>query len=131
MKKIKFTVEKTKTGFSAYADNFEKYPVTTTGKNLDELKVNMLDALNAWLEYKGQPLAGTEDIAIKIDLPQLFDYYKELNAKAISKRAGINATLLSQYINGKKTPSEKQTERILHEISAFGKELADLELAGN
>jgi hypothetical protein len=127
MKKIKFIVEKTKTGFSAYADNFDKYPVSTTAKTLDELKVNMLDALNTWLEYKGRPLARTEDISIKIDLPQLFGYYKEINAKAISKRAGINQTLLSQYVNGNKVPSAKQAERILNEIRALGKELASLE----
>jgi hypothetical protein len=36
-------------------------------------------------------------------LPQLFDYYKEINAKAISQRAGINQPLLSLYVNGKKT----------------------------
>ena len=33
--KIEMIVEKTKTGYSAYA---EKYPVYTVGKSLDELK---------------------------------------------------------------------------------------------
>jgi hypothetical protein len=41
--KIEIIVEKTKTGYSAYA---EKYPVYTVGKSLSELKSNILEAVN-------------------------------------------------------------------------------------
>jgi hypothetical protein len=52
--------EKTKTGYSAYADNFDKYPVSTTAKTLSALKLNMIRALNTGLEYKGMPLGVPE-----------------------------------------------------------------------
>jgi predicted RNase H-like HicB family nuclease len=129
MKKVKFIIEKSRTGYAAYAENFEKYPVTTTADTMEELKANMVDALNTWLEFKGLPLAEPGQIALKIDLPQFFEYYNELNAKAISKRAGISQTLLSDYVNGRKKPSEKQTKRILSGVQALGRELASLEFA--
>jgi len=127
MKKVKFIVEKSNTGYAAYAEDFEKYPVTTTADTMDELKTNMADALNTWVDFKGLPLAGDGQIILKIDLPQFFEYYNELNAKAISKRAGISPTLLSDYVNGRKQPSEKQTKRILLGVQALGRELANLE----
>ncbi len=45
--KIKMVVERTKTGYSAYA---EKYLVYTVGTTLEELKVNMLEALNLYFD---------------------------------------------------------------------------------
>ena len=49
--KIEMIIEKTNTGYSAYAD---KYPVYTVGTSLEELKINMLDALNLFFEPKGK-----------------------------------------------------------------------------
>ncbi len=49
--KIEMIVEKTKTGFSAYA---EKYPVYTVGKTLDDLKSQIIEALNLYLEKDGK-----------------------------------------------------------------------------
>lgn len=43
---IKVIVETTKTGFSAYTN---KYPVYTTGKDMKELKKNMLEAMNFYV----------------------------------------------------------------------------------
>jgi hypothetical protein len=41
----------------------------------------------------------------------------------------MNETLLSQYVNGIKKPSQKQTEKILAGIKSLGKELQQLEFA--
>lgn len=124
-----FVVEKSGTGYAAYAENFDKYPVTTTADTVEELKENLVQALNTWLSFQEKPLADKTQIAIKIDLKQFFDYYKELNAKSIGQRSGIKPTLLSDYINGRKTPSPKQTARILDGIRSLGRELAGLEFA--
>ena len=40
--KVDITIERTRTGYSAYAD---KYAVYTTGKKLNELKLKMIEAL--------------------------------------------------------------------------------------
>lgn len=128
MRKIKFIVEKTDTGYSAYASK-DKYPITTVGDSMQELKANMLDAVNSYLEEEDLPEVDSSSIIVQIDLKQVFEYFREINAKAISRRAGINDTLLSQYVNGIKQPSEKQQQKILNAIHELGKELQVLEFA--
>jgi len=99
--KIEIIVERTKTGYSAYA---VKYPVFTVGDNLDELKRNMLEGLNLYFETKGKTIEPG-DLKITLDLPQFFEFYKVINAKAFSERIDMNQSLLSQYINGNIKPS--------------------------
>lgn len=116
-------VEKTHTGYSAYA---EKYPVYTVGSNLEVLKTNMVEALNLQFAEKGKTVTEY-DLKITLDLPQFFEFYKVINAKALSERIGINQSLLAQYIKGIKKPSATQTNRILKGVQQVGKELAAIQ----
>lgn len=127
MKNYKFLIERTQTGYSAFAED-ENIPVFTTGKNFEELKGNMLDALNLYLEHAEKKPVTAENIITKVDLPSFFEFYSVINAKALSKRINMNETLLSQYVNGKKEPSEKQINKILTGIKDLGKELMQLEI---
>lgn len=113
-------IEKTNTGYSAYA---KKYPLYTTGKTLQELKVNMRDALNLYFEDKGVEISE-DDINTTLDIPQFFAFYKVINAKALSERIGMNQSLLAQYIKGNKKPSALQRQRILKGVQKIGNELA-------
>ena len=121
--KITIIVEKTKTGYSAYA---EKYPVYTVGKSLEELKSNILEAVNLSLEKSGKSVTEN-DLKIVLDLPQFFEFYKVINAKALSERIGMNQSLLAQYIKGVKKPSRTQTNRILKGVQQVGRELAGVQ----
>lgn len=118
--KVEMIVEKTKTGYSAYAS---KYPVFTVGSSLGELKANILEAINLHFEKQGRKIDEI-DLKIALDLPQFFEFYKVINAKALSERIGINQSLLAQYIKGIKKPSPTQTQRILKGVQQVGKELA-------
>lgn len=118
--KIEMIIEKTKTGYSAYA---KKYPVFTVGSSLEELKANMLESLNLYFEKQGKTVTE-KDLKITLDLPQFFEFYKVINAKALSERIGMNQSLLAQYIKGNKKPSATQTQRILKGIQQIGSELA-------
>ncbi|HEX7585005.1 MAG TPA: XRE family transcriptional regulator [Prolixibacteraceae bacterium] len=122
MKKIAIIVEKTETGYSAYSEN---YPVYTVGSNLDELKNNILEALNLYFE-KAEDKVSEFDLKITLDLPQFFEFYKVINAKALSDRIGMNQSLLAQYINGNKKPSSAQTQRILKGVQQIGRELSEI-----
>ncbi len=64
---------------------------------------------------------------ITLDLPKFFEFYKVINAKALSERIGINQSLLAQYIKGIKKPSPNQTQRILKGVQEVGKELASIQ----
>lgn len=124
MGKKKVIVEKTPTGYSAYAEDF---PVATTGITIDNLKANILEALNLYFEEKRKVIAAS-NIAFTLELPQFFEYYRVINAKALSERIEMNQSLLAQYISGIKKPSEQQTERILSGIRKPGKELSEIHL---
>jgi hypothetical protein len=122
--KIKIIVEKTKTGFSAYA---EKQNIFSVGGTIQELKYNMLEAVNLFYS-KDEKDIGEKDLYFKLDLPQFFEFYKVLNAKAISERIGMHQSLLAQYISGIKKPSAIQLSRIQNGIREIGQELVNVSL---
>ncbi len=122
-KKIEITVEKTDTGFSAYANDLS---VFSTGKDISELYVHLVEAINLLLEEDGEGVISLSDLKLNLDLKQFFQYYKVLNARFLARRIGMNPTLLSQYVRGVKRPSPKQTEKIIQGIQGIGRELSDL-----
>lgn len=123
-KKITLIVEKTDTGFSAYSDN---YPVFTTGKTIPELIDNAFEACELYLETENVKLTH-EDVKLEIDFKQFFKYYKVLNSRFLAEKIGMNPTLLSQYVQGHKKPSNNQTEKILTGIHQIGQELSEINL---
>ncbi|MBL4888300.1 MAG: helix-turn-helix transcriptional regulator [Flavobacteriaceae bacterium] len=123
-KKIIMIVEKTDTGFSAFS---EGYPVFTTGKSIPELINNTYEATELYFEDDVVKF-NHNDIKFEIDFKQFFKFYKVINAKFLAEKIGMNATLLSQYVQGHKKPSAKQVEKILSGIHQIGKELSGINL---
>jgi predicted RNase H-like HicB family nuclease len=119
-KKIEVIIEKTDTGFSAYARD---YPVYTTGESMNDLIDNTCEAFSLYFENKKFNPAW---LSFEIDFKQFFQFYKVINSKALAKKIGMNPTLLSQYVRGHKKPSETQSRRILYGINRIGRELADI-----
>ena len=102
----------------AYAESEEVY---STGQSVAELKKNMCEALELAHE-DDSVVVLPEQLRIRIDLTQFFAYYKVLNARFLAAHIGMNPTLLSQYVQGKKKPSIRQTERIIegiHKLACF------------
>jgi hypothetical protein len=123
-KKIRFTVEKTGTGFSAFSD---VYPVFTTGGSFTELQNNAVEAMNLYLSQSNIKVSE-KNITFEIDLKQFFQYYRVINSKFLARRIGMNESLLSQYVQGKKKPSPAQTNKILSGIQEIGRELSNINL---
>jgi predicted RNase H-like HicB family nuclease len=121
--KIKIIIEKTKTGYSAYAEN---YPVYSVGNSLDELKLYILEALNLYFENKNKSVTEN-DLKMTLNLSQFFEYYSVINIHALSKHIGINQDKLAQYISGTKKPTPTQTYRILKGVQQIGKELSSIQ----
>jgi len=122
VKKIEMIVEYTNTGFSAYSAD---YPVFTTGADIEELKTNMLEALNLYFEDQDKKISE-KDIKVELDLEQFFDFYKVINAAALSERIDISRDVMTQYVNGSKKPSSAQTKRILNGLQQIDKELSQM-----
>jgi len=124
IKKIKITVEKTNTGFSAFCYD---YPIFTVGRTIPELIENAFEAANLYFEDSEIKLTR-DNLKFEIDFKQFFQHYKVLNSKFLADKIGMNPTLLSQYVQGHKKPSDKQTEKILLGIHQIGQELSEINL---
>ncbi len=122
--KVSIIVEKTDTGFSCYS---EKYGICTTGKTIPELIENSFEATTLFFEHEGIEI-NHSDLQFNVDFHQFFQHYKVLNSKYLAEKIGMNSTLLSQYVQGHKKPSESQTEKILLGIHQIGQELSELNL---
>ncbi|MEQ8323038.1 MAG: hypothetical protein RID18_13520 [Cytophagales bacterium] len=123
-KKIKVTLEKTRMGYSAYAEDLN---VFTTAPHVDLLTKNLVEAINLYYEDKGC-FVDHDNLSLHLDIPQFFGFYRVLNAKYLARRIGMNPVLLSQYVTGRKVPSHRQAMKIVEGIHNIGKELSGLKL---
>jgi len=99
--------------------------IATNGDSFDELKVMIVDAVNLAVEDE-ELQYSFDEFELVYDMESFFSFYKVINAKALSKRIGMNQSLLSQYISGIKKPSSKQTHRILQGVHQIGRELSEV-----
>ncbi len=122
--KIKIKVTKEDAGYSANTlvnNNF----IATESETFEELKEMILEAVNLSFEDMGF-IYTIDEIQFEYDLGSFFDFYKVINAKALSDRIGMNQSLLAQYIKGSKKPSTNQTKRILRGVQQIGRELSEV-----
>ncbi len=97
-KKINIIVEKTDTGLSAYC---HKYSIFTTGTIIPELLNNALEAFSLYFEDEDTEVTQ-DNLTFEIDFKQFFQYFKVLNGRFLSKKIGMNPSLLSQYVQSRK-----------------------------
>lgn len=64
----------------------------------------------------------------KFDLGSLFDYYYFLNISGVAKRAGINASLMRQYVSGVHKPSKKRLTEISNAMKIMAKDISSVAL---
>ena len=124
--KVKITIVKEDVGYSAHTLVKNKF-IATEAETFDILLNKLLEAINFTFE-KEEISYKIEDLKFTYDLASFFEYYKVINAKALSERIGMNQSLLVQYIKGIKKPSTSQIKRILTGIQQVGKELAEVQL---
>ncbi|TDE13683.1 XRE family transcriptional regulator [Dyadobacter psychrotolerans] len=122
---IIINIIKEEIGYSASASIQNRF-IGTEGDDFDELKTNILEAVN--LSFQDLGFVYTiDEIVLKPDIQSFFDFYKVINVKALSERIGMNQSLLAQYISGIKKPSANQTKRILQGVQQVGKELTAIQ----
>lgn len=64
----------------------------------------------------------------KYDLACYFKIFKVLKKNKVAKLAGINRSLLAQYISGEKTPSKKQLQKIQDAIHELARHLMEVKI---
>ena len=122
---IEMQITKEDLGYSAYSF-VDNRSINTEADSFDELKENILDAIN--LTFEDLHFVYTiDEIKLVLDIQSFFDFYKVINAKALSSRIGMNQSLLAQYISGSKKPSTLQRKRILKGVQQIGRELSEIQ----
>jgi len=121
---IKLKIIKEDLGYTALGQ-WRNRSLVTCGDSWEELQSMIIEMLNLTFEDLGFEYA-IEEIKFEYDLESFFDFYKVINAKALSERIGMNQSLLAQYIKGIKKPSATQTKRILEGVQQIGKELTEV-----
>ena len=118
------SITKEDLGYSAHA-LVNNISINTQGDNFEELKTAIVEAVNLAFEDK-DIVYSIDEIKMTYELGSFFDFYKVINAKALSERIGMNQSLLAQYIKGIKRPSPVQTKRIIQGVHQIGKELSEI-----
>jgi predicted RNase H-like HicB family nuclease len=121
-------------GFSAYLP--ELPGCVSTGESIDEIKTNIREAVDFHIEgmlMENLPVpegfAGDFILTYKMDLASLFEWFSGILTKSgVSRITGMNQSLISQYVSGNKTPSNKQTKKIERALHNLGQELLEIEL---
>lgn len=121
MKKHELIIEKADTGYLGrvlYEDNL----IVDEADTIEELEAKIKVVL-----VKFHSL-NAKDIRFKrsFDLSELFRVFDVLKISAVAVHAGINPSLLRQYVIGNKFPSSNQTRKIEETIQRIGNELKDI-----
>ena len=74
------------------------------------------------LEEEGKQMPELEFV-FRFDIGSFFDYYSYLNMSGVAKKAGVNASLMRQYVMGKHEPSQKRKQQILDCLRQISQEM--------
>lgn len=120
-------IEHAGTNLSAY---IEGVPVITVGKNIEEIKKNIREAIDLYLEDNLNPvsvLTGEYELRFKLDVPTFINYYSNIFTKAaLSRITGINERQLWHYSAGVHKPRQQQLEKIQKGVLKLTEELQSI-----
>ena len=133
MKIVEVMVEHSNKNLSAY---IEGAPVITVGNDIKEIEINMMEALDLYLESckdmniaPVEILSGEFELKFKIDAATFINYYSNIFTKAaLSRITGINERQLWHYAAGVHKPRKQQLDKIQKGIQALTKELSSISL---
>ena len=131
MRHLKIVLEKTKDGYSAYAENAEG--VYGAGHTADEAKQSIIEAIALLKKYNKANvpaiLKGEYKLVFRFDTESLLNYYKGIFSNAALQRiTGINQKQIQHYAAGLKKPREAQLRKIETALHKLGNELIAVEL---
>ncbi len=133
MKTVEVIVEHSNKNLSAY---IEGAPVITVGNDIKEIEINMMEAIDLYLESckdmniaPVEILSGEFELKFKIDAATFINYYSNIFTKAaLSRITGINERQLWHYAAGVHKPRKQQLDKIQKGIQALTKELSSISL---
>lgn len=134
-KTVKVYVEKADDG--TYWGTTRNVPgsVSAYGNSLEELKNELKQAFNDYLEVAEEAgedwvdsLKNIKGFEYVLDIPSFFKLLPQLKISSIAKKANINESLMRQYATGKANASEKRAKQIEKAVHELGEELLSVSL---
>ena len=129
MKTLTVIVEFAGDNLSAY---IEGVPIVVVGDNLDEIKTNMIEAIDFYLESEVAPvkkLQGAYDLNFQFDTESLLNYYTRIfSYVSLQYLTGINQKQLCHYASGLSKPREQQKRKLETALHNLGHELLSVRL---
>lgn len=131
---LKAIIEKAENNYSAYFEGLDG--VISVGDTLEEIRVNLSEALNVYIEAAKEMgceiqefLKGEYEIQFSMDVQSLLEYYEGVFTKAgLERLTGINQKQLWHYAKGISRPRRAQAKRIENALHKLGAELSSISL---
>ena len=131
---LKAIIERAENNYSAYFEDLDG--VVSVGDTLEEIKVNLSEALAVYIEASKEMgcdfpefLKGEYKIQFSMDVKSLLEYYEGIFTKAgLERLTGINQKQLWHYAKGISHPRRAQKERIEKALHRLGAELSSISL---
>lgn len=131
---LKIIIERAESNYSAYIEGIDG--ITATGNTLDEIKENMVKAIEACIEEckelgceVPEELQGEYSVVFKMDVKSLLDFYNGIFSKAgLERITGINQKQLWHYSSGKRIPRPEQSLKLEMALHKLGEELLSISL---
>lgn len=128
------TIECLENGYSAYIENLDG--VVATGSTVDEIKRNLISALDDYVETCKElnlkppaELTGNYHIDFSMDVKSLLALYDGIFTKSgLERLTGINQKQLWHYANGLSKPRRAQVLKIENALHRLGNELIAIHL---
>ena len=127
-------IEQTENNYAAYIQDIDG--IVTTGQSVDEIKSNMVEAIEAYIETCKElgleipeQLLDDYNLTFKMDTKCVLAFYYGIFTKAgLSRLTGINQKQLWHYASGTSNPRTAQKVKIENALHRLGEELLSIHL---
>lgn len=134
MTQITVIIEQTENNYAAYIEGIDG--IVTTGHSVDEIKQNMIEAIDLYIEdckemdlEIPEELLGDYNLNFKMDTRCVLAFYYGIFTKAgLSRLTGINQKQLWHYASGVSNPRPAQKVKIENALHKLGEELLSVRL---
>ena len=132
MEKIVMLIGKSSDYYGAMSVNCEG--IYAAGPDVEAVKEDTYRAIegikrNLPEERWPKQIKGEFEIEWKFDIPSFLEYYSNFMSLAgMEKMTGIHQKQLSNYLNHRSVPRQKQADRIITGIHKFARELLSITL---
>lgn len=133
-KALKVILEKTNTGYSAYAP--EAKGIYTTGSTFEEIKENLSEVLELQKEYLEETNNREElekinnvYLAFYLDIEQFFEHFNMINKSAFAQYIGINDSQMRQISKGLISLTSKKALQIQNGLHNLAQDLKTVHFA--